>query len=42
MKFVNSQSGIDAIFVTKDNKIYLTNEVKNIFKLTNSDFTIAN
>ncbi|MBS5939832.1 FAD:protein FMN transferase [Clostridium sartagoforme] len=42
MKFVNTQSGIDAIFVTKDNKIYLTNEVKNIFKLTNSDFTIAN
>ncbi|VYU18988.1 FAD:protein FMN transferase [Clostridium tertium] len=42
MKFVNSQSGIDAIFVTKDNKIYLTNEVKNIFELTNSDFTIAN
>lgn len=42
MKFVNTQSGIDAIFVTKDNKIYLTNEVKNIFELTNSDFTIAN
>lgn len=42
MKFVNSQSGIDAIFVTKDNKVYLTNEIKNIFELTNSDFTIAN
>ena len=42
MKFVNSIDGIDAIFVTKDNKVYITNGIRNIFTLTNSDFTLAN
>ncbi|MDV4149523.1 FAD:protein FMN transferase [Clostridium sp. AL.422] len=42
MKFVNSLDGIDAIFITKDKKVYITNELKNIFKLTDSDFTLEN
>ena len=42
MKFVNSIDGIDAIFVTKDNKVYITDGIRSIFNLTNSDFTLAN
>ncbi|MDB1939879.1 FAD:protein FMN transferase [Clostridium tertium] len=42
MKFVNTQEGIDAIFVTKDNKIYITDGIRDIFKLTNTDFTLSN
>ncbi|EEH99286.1 FAD:protein FMN transferase [Clostridium tertium] len=42
MKFINTQEGIDAIFVTKDNKIYITDGIRDIFKLTNTDFTLSN
>lgn len=42
MKFVNSIDGIDAIFITKDNKVYITEGLKNIFNLSNSDFTLEN
>lgn len=42
MKFVNSIDGIDAIFITKDNKVYITDGLKNIFTLSNSDFTLVN
>ena len=42
MKFVNTLQNIDAIFVTKDNKIYITDGIRDIFKLTNTDFTLAN
>ena len=42
MKFVNTQEGIDAIFVTKDNKIYITDGIRDIFKLTNTNFTLSN
>lgn len=42
IKFVNTQDGIDAIFVTKDYKVYITNGIKDIFKLSNPDFTLEN
>lgn len=42
MKFVNSIDGIDAIFITKDNKVYITDGIRSIFTLTNTDFTLAN
>ncbi|MDZ5000758.1 FAD:protein FMN transferase, partial [Clostridium perfringens] len=42
MKFVNTLPNTDAIFVTKDNKIYITDGIRDIFKLTNTDFTLAN
>lgn len=42
MKFVNSIDGIDAIFITKDNKVYITNGIRSIFTLNNDDFTLAN
>ena len=42
MNFVNSIDGIDAIFVTKDNKVYITNGLKDNFSLTNESFTLEN
>ena len=42
MKFVNSIDGIDAIFITKDNKVYITDGIRNVFTLSNNDFTLAN
>ncbi|ASW44097.1 MAG: FAD:protein FMN transferase [Clostridiales bacterium] len=42
LKFVNSRDDIDAIFVTTDNKIYLSDGIKDNFELSNEDFTIAN
>jgi len=42
MKFVNTLDGIDAIFITKDYKVYITDGLKSIFTLTNSDFTLEN
>ena len=40
--FVESQPNIEAIFVTTDKNIYLSSGMKNIFKLTNTEFKIAN
>jgi FAD:protein FMN transferase len=42
MNFVNTLDGIDAIFITKDYKVYITDGLKSIFTLTNSDFTLEN
>lgn len=42
MKFVNSIDGIDAIFITKDYEVYLTDGIRSVFTLTNTDFKLAN
>ena len=42
LEFINNQDNVDAIFITKDNKIYLSEGAQEIFKLTNTDFTIVN
>jgi len=42
MKLIESLDQIDAIFVTKDSKVYSTSGIKEIFKLTNENFTLAN
>ena len=42
MKFVESQEGVDAIFVTYDKKVYVTSGIKDIFTVTNSEFTLMN
>lgn len=42
LKFVNNYEGVDAIFVTNDNKLYLSDGIKDTFNLTNDDFTIEN
>ena len=42
LKLVESLDGVDAIFITKDKKIYLSNNLKNQFNLTDNSFTIVN
>ncbi len=42
LEFINSLPDTEAIFITKDHKIYLTEGSKEIFKLTNDDFEIMN
>lgn len=42
LKFVETQENIDAIFITKDNKVYITSGIRDNFKISNDDFTLAN
>lgn len=42
LEFINNKSNVEAIFITKDRKVYLSDGVKDMFKLTNTDFTIMN
>lgn len=42
IELVESLSNVDAIFVTKDSKIYVTSGVKDSFTLNNTDFTLSN
>ena len=42
LEFINSQPDTEAIFITKDHKIYLTEGSQEISKLTNDDFEIMN
>ena len=41
MKLVESLNNVDAIFITKDKKIYLSSNLKNKFNLTDNNFTIC-
>ncbi|MGL5354753.1 MAG: FAD:protein FMN transferase [Clostridium sp.] len=42
LAYVETRPDIQAIFVTEDKKIYLSSGMKDIFKLTNTEFEIAN
>ena len=42
MKFVEGLDGVDAIFVTKNNGIYLTSGIKDNFDLRDTNFNIMN
>lgn len=42
LKFIEELENIDAIFITKDNKIYLTKGIKDNFQLMNENFEIDN
>lgn len=42
LEFVENLEGIDAIFITLDSKVYLTNGLKDNFTLSNEAFTLAN
>lgn len=42
MDFVEKIQGIDAIFVTKEKKVYLTSGLKDNFKITNEEFKLMN
>ncbi|SFK63832.1 thiamine biosynthesis lipoprotein [Marinilactibacillus piezotolerans] len=41
LEYVNQLDGVDAVFVTKDKKVYLSDGLKD-FKLKNDDFTLVN
>lgn len=40
IELVESLSGVEAIFITKDHEVYITGSNKGFFKLTNSDFKL--
>ena len=42
LKLIQNLDNVDAIFITKDKKIYLSNNLKDKFKLTDNNFTIVN
>ncbi|MBQ8999718.1 MAG: FAD:protein FMN transferase [Clostridium sp.] len=42
LKFVETLPNVDAIFITKDNKVYITNGIRDSFTLENEDFTLQN
>lgn len=39
---INQLNDVEAIFVTKDNKIYITNGIKDKFELTDNNYSIVN
>ncbi len=39
LKYVNQRDDVDAVFMTKDKKVYVSNSIKNTFKLTNNQYT---
>lgn len=41
LKFVETLDGIDAIFITLDSKVYVTDDLKDSFILSNPSFTMA-
>lgn len=41
LAFIDTLDGIDAIFITKDKKLYLTSGIKDDFVLTNKEFELA-
>ncbi|HAT4785323.1 TPA: FAD:protein FMN transferase, partial [Clostridioides difficile] len=40
MDLINEIDNVDAIFITKDKKVYLTKGIKDNFKLTDKSFSI--
>lgn len=40
LKYVNAHDDIDAIFVTRDKKVYVSDSIKDSFKLTESTYTM--
>ncbi|MHB8034572.1 thiamine biosynthesis protein ApbE [Clostridium botulinum] len=41
-KLIESLNNVEAVFVTKDKKVYITSGLKDTFKLTNTDFKLQN
>lgn len=42
LAFIDSLDNVDAIFVSKDNKVYITDGIRDSFSLMNEEFTLAN
>ncbi|MEG0250199.1 MAG: FAD:protein FMN transferase [Peptostreptococcus sp.] len=42
MKKVKSMDGIDAVFITKDNKVYITDGIRKDFKILDDKYTLVN
>lgn len=42
LKFIEALDGVDAIFIMNDRKVYITEGVRDSFKLTNESFELAN
>lgn len=42
LDFVNTLDGIDAIFISRDHQVFITDGIKDIFVLDNPAFTLAN
>ncbi|MBE6043880.1 MULTISPECIES: FAD:protein FMN transferase [Clostridium] len=40
--FIENIKNVDAIFITKDKKVYVTEGIKDNFKITNDEFTLVN
>ena len=41
LDYINSRDDVDAVFITKDNKVYLSEGIKNNFELTNQSYTLV-
>ena len=42
LKYVNSKDGIEAIFVTRKNEVYTSDNIKDDFKLVSPDYILCN
>lgn len=42
MKYVEGQKGMEAIFITKEHRVYITSGLKKIFTMSNADFKLEN
>ena len=42
MRLIDDMDGVDAIFITKDKKVYLSKNLEDSFNLTDTSFTIVN
>ncbi|MCX7884964.1 MAG: FAD:protein FMN transferase [Caloramator sp.] len=42
LKIIEKFKGVEAIFITKNREVYITPNLKNILKITNSDFKLMN
>ena len=40
MELIEEYEGADAIFITRDNDIYITSGIKNVFSLTDDQFEV--
>lgn len=41
LEFIKNKPGVDALFITPDRKIRMTEGFKNVFKLTDTDFSVV-